>query len=52
MLFVGSIGWLVVRGRRRPGPQLALALALPAYFLHGLLDIDWDFALGVRRPCS
>ena len=27
-----------------PGPQLALALALPAYFLHGLLDVDWDFA--------
>jgi hypothetical protein len=43
-LFLASIGWLVVRGRRRPGPQLALALALPAYFLHGLLDIDWDFA--------
>ena len=31
LLFLGSIGWLVVRGRRRPGPQLALALALPAY---------------------
>ena len=30
--------------RRRPGPELALALALPAYLLHGLLDIDWDFA--------
>jgi hypothetical protein len=44
VLFTLSIGWLVVRGRRRPGPQLALALALPAYFLHGLLDIDWDFA--------
>jgi hypothetical protein len=43
-LFGASIAWLVVRGRRRPGPQLALALALPAYFLHGLLDIDWDFA--------
>jgi hypothetical protein len=43
-LFAGSIAWLVVRGRRRPGPQLALALALPAYFLHGLLDVDWDFA--------
>ena len=43
VLFVTSIAWLVVRGRRRPGPQLALALALPAFFLHGLLDIDWDF---------
>ena len=49
LLFLGSIGWLVVRGRRRPGPQLALALALPAYFLHGLLDIDWDF-LSVSGP--
>ncbi len=44
VLFLGSVGWLVVRGQRRPGPQLALALALPAYFLHGLLDVDWDFA--------
>jgi hypothetical protein len=44
LLFLGSIGWLIVRGRHRPGPQLALALALPAYFLHGLIDIDWDFA--------
>ena len=32
------------RRRRRAGPQLALALALPAYLVHGLLDIDWDFA--------
>src|SRR5262249_46134403 len=44
LLIVSAIGWLVLRGRRRPGPQLALALALPAYFLHGLLDLDWDFA--------
>jgi len=43
-LFAASIAWLIVRGRHRPGPQLALALALPAYFLHGLLDVDWDFA--------
>jgi O-antigen ligase len=49
VLFGASIVWLVVRGRRRPGPQLALALALPAYFLHGLLDIDWDF-LAVSGP--
>jgi hypothetical protein len=48
-LFLGSVGWLVVRGRRRPGPQLALALALPAYLLHGLLDIDWDF-ISVSGP--
>ena len=43
-LFVGGVGWLIVRSRRRPGPELALALALPAYVLHGLLDIGWDFA--------
>jgi O-Antigen ligase len=49
VLFAGSVVWLVLRGRRRPGPQLALALALPAYFLHGLLDIDWDF-LSVSGP--
>jgi hypothetical protein len=49
ILFAASIVWLVVRGRRRPGPQLALALALPAYFLHGLLDVDWDF-LSVSAP--
>jgi hypothetical protein len=61
VLFLVSMGWLVASGRRRPGPQLALALALPAYFLHGLVDIDWDFvsvsgpvfliagALAVRR---
>jgi hypothetical protein len=44
VLFGASVAWLVAVGRRRPGPQLALALALPAYFLHSLLDIDWDFA--------
>ena len=30
--------------RRRTDPEIALALILPAYLLHGLLDIDWDFA--------
>jgi hypothetical protein len=49
VLFIASIAWLVVRGRRRPGPQLALALALPAYFLHSLLDLDWDF-VSVSAP--
>ncbi len=43
-LLIVSIGWLIVASRRRPGPQLALALALPAFFLHSLIDIDWDFA--------
>jgi O-antigen ligase/polysaccharide polymerase Wzy-like membrane protein len=36
---------VLVRGARRPtDPELALAFALPAYLLHGLVDIDWDFA--------
>jgi hypothetical protein len=47
---VGLVLFLVAmlalaRGARRPtDPELALALALPAYLLHGLVDIDWDFA--------
>ncbi len=44
VLLLATFGWLIAVGRRRPGPQLALALALPAFFLHALLDIDWDFA--------
>jgi hypothetical protein len=38
-------GW-----RRRPrGHELALALLLPAYLAHGLVDIDWDF-VAVTAP--
>src|SRR5439155_6998579 len=38
-------GLALVRGARRPSdPEIALAFALPAYLLHGLVDIDWDFA--------
>jgi len=29
---------------RRHGHELALALVLPAYLLHSLVDVDWDFA--------
>jgi O-antigen ligase len=29
---------------RRQGPELALALLFPAYLVHSLVDIDWDFA--------
>jgi hypothetical protein len=29
---------------RRRGHELALALLLPAYLVHSLVDIDWDFA--------
>ena len=28
---------------RRRGPELALALMLPAYFAHSLVDVDWDY---------
>jgi len=44
LLFVAAMAALVVRARRRTGPQLALALALPAYLVHGLIDVGWDFA--------
>ena len=38
-------GLALARAARRPtDPELALAFALPAYLLHGLVDIDWDFA--------
>jgi O-Antigen ligase len=38
-------GLALVFGARRPtDPELALALILPVYLVHGLLDIDWDFA--------
>ncbi len=30
--------------RRPRGYELALALLLPAYLVHGLVDVDWDFA--------
>jgi hypothetical protein len=42
-LFVVAVLTLVLAGRPRNDAELALALALPAYLLHGLIDIDWDF---------
>ena len=44
VLFVGATLTLILFARRRSDAELALSLALPAYVLHGLLDIDWDFA--------
>ena len=47
---VGVVLFLVAmlalaRGAEHPtDPEIALAFALPAYLLHGLVDIDWDFA--------
>jgi O-Antigen ligase len=34
---------------RRRGPELALALILPAYLLHSLVDVDWDY-IAVSGP--
>jgi tetratricopeptide (TPR) repeat protein len=39
---------LLYPGRRR-GHELALSLLLPAYLVHSLVDIDWDF-VAVSAP--
>lgn len=44
VLLIGALVLLLSKAHRRAGPQLALALVLPLYLLHSLLDIDWDFA--------
>jgi hypothetical protein len=44
VLFAAAAIALLLPGHRRKGPELALALMLPAYLLHSLVDIDWDFA--------
>jgi len=44
VLFVAAALALLLRGRGRHGPELALALFLPALLLHSLVDVDWDFA--------
>lgn len=51
LLFLLAAAALAAPGlRRRPrGHELALALLLPAYLLHGLVDIDWDF-VAVSAP--
>src|SRR4051794_24163575 len=48
LFLVAGLG-LAATARRHAGPQLALALALPAYLVHGLIDIDWDI-LAVSAP--
>ena len=36
---------MLLRGSfRRSGHELALALLLPAFLVHSLVDVDWDFA--------
>src|SRR5438477_2818843 len=44
VLLVAACGFLIRPALRRGGHELALALILPAYLVHGLVDIDWDFA--------
>jgi hypothetical protein len=44
VLFLVTALALVLGARRPTDPEIALAFALPAYLLHGLVDIDWDFA--------
>jgi hypothetical protein len=48
LLAVGA-AFMLVRARRSAPHELALALVLPAYLLHALVDIDWDF-LAVSAP--
>jgi O-Antigen ligase len=45
ILLLATFAALIGPVRARPGPsaELALALVLPAYVLHGIFDIDWDF---------
>ena len=48
-LLLAALGSLIAAAGRRRGHELALSLLLPAFVLHALLDIDWDF-LAVAAP--
>lgn len=48
-LFAAACAFLIRPSLRRRGHELALALLLPAFLLHSLVDIDWDF-LAVAAP--
>jgi len=43
-LFLLAVAAFVFGARRPTDPETALALMLPAFLLHALIDIDWDFA--------
>jgi hypothetical protein len=43
-LFAAACALLIARSLHRRGPELALALLLPAFLVHALVDVDWDFA--------
>jgi hypothetical protein len=49
LLLVATMAALLRGSWRRRGHELALALVLPAYLLHSLIDVDWDF-LAVSAP--
>ena len=49
VLFLLAAASLLRGSLRRHGHELALALVLPAFLLHSLVDIDWDF-VAVSAP--
>jgi hypothetical protein len=49
LLLVAAVAALLRGSLHRRGPELALALLLPAYLVHSLVDIDWDF-VAVSAP--
>ena len=49
VLLVVALAALLRPGWRRRGHELALALLLPAFVVHSLVDVDWDF-LAVAAP--
>jgi O-Antigen ligase len=49
LLYLGAFGAALWGGFGRGRETLALWLALPAYCLHGLLEVDWDF-VAVSAP--
>jgi hypothetical protein len=44
VLLVATCSVLLRGSLRRSGHELALALLLPAFLVHSLVDVDWDFA--------
>jgi O-antigen ligase/polysaccharide polymerase Wzy-like membrane protein len=44
VLLLLAVAFLLRPSWRRRGHELALALLLPAYLVHSLVDVDWDFA--------
>jgi hypothetical protein len=49
-LLAAACFFLLRRVRRRPAHELALALLLPAFLVHSLVDVDWDFAAVAAPP--